>query len=294
MDATSLGQLFTVLVLSVVYRGCAIPIAWTVLPGAAKGAWKEQWLALFTALEGVVPGDWFVLVLADRGLYAPWLFKKIAAMLWHPFLRINLGGKFRPQGQADFRPLSTLAYQRGVEWCGRVDCFKAKTISGTLLVRWGEKYEHPWVIITDIAPEDADICWYSLRAWIECGFKDTKRGGWHWEQTRITDPQRATRFWLAIAVATLWVVSVGGEEDANIPVSTLPDFQPLDSGRRTTRRSRPRLLSCFRRGILTIIASLTAHRPLPMGRFYPEPWPASVFVLDLTPTLCLDLASVPT
>jgi hypothetical protein len=32
IDATTLGQRFVVLVVSVVYRGCAIPIAWTVVP----------------------------------------------------------------------------------------------------------------------------------------------------------------------------------------------------------------------------------------------------------------------
>ena len=32
VDATTLGQRFVVLVVSVVYRGCAIPVAWTVLP----------------------------------------------------------------------------------------------------------------------------------------------------------------------------------------------------------------------------------------------------------------------
>ena len=31
VDATTLGQRFVVLVVSVVYRGCAIPVAWTVL-----------------------------------------------------------------------------------------------------------------------------------------------------------------------------------------------------------------------------------------------------------------------
>ena len=32
MHATSLGQALVVLAISVVYRGCAIPIAWRVLP----------------------------------------------------------------------------------------------------------------------------------------------------------------------------------------------------------------------------------------------------------------------
>ena len=38
MDATTLGQRFTVLVISVVYRGCAIPVAWTVVGATTKGA----------------------------------------------------------------------------------------------------------------------------------------------------------------------------------------------------------------------------------------------------------------
>ena len=44
------------------------------------------------------PHDWTVIVLADRGLYAPWLFRRITRLGWHPFLRINTGGSFRPAG----------------------------------------------------------------------------------------------------------------------------------------------------------------------------------------------------
>ena len=44
-----------------------------------------------------------VLVLADRGLYARWLYKCILAQGWHPFLRINQGGQFRPLGNDRFR-----------------------------------------------------------------------------------------------------------------------------------------------------------------------------------------------
>jgi len=46
----------------------------------------------------------------------------------------------------------------------------------------------------------------------------------------MTDPARATRLWLAIAVATLWVISVGGEADATEPVSgldALPELHTL-------------------------------------------------------------------
>ena len=55
MDATSLGQVLVVLVLSVVYRGCAIPVAWQVLPAIEKGSWKRSWLDLFSHFQGVLP-----------------------------------------------------------------------------------------------------------------------------------------------------------------------------------------------------------------------------------------------
>ncbi|WP_369128100.1 hypothetical protein [Herpetosiphon llansteffanensis] len=43
-----------------------------------------------------------------------------------------------------------------------------------------------------------------MRGWIEQGFKDLKRGGWHWEQTNMTGPDRIACWWVVLAVATLW------------------------------------------------------------------------------------------
>src|SRR5256885_5387150 len=48
IDATTLGQRFVVLAISVVYRGCAIPVAWVILPAGAKHAWRREWLRLVT------------------------------------------------------------------------------------------------------------------------------------------------------------------------------------------------------------------------------------------------------
>jgi hypothetical protein len=73
MDATTLSDRFTVLARSRLYRGCAIPVAWKIVRSHEKGSWQPYWKELFTVLQGSVPKDWTVIVLADRGLYAPWL-----------------------------------------------------------------------------------------------------------------------------------------------------------------------------------------------------------------------------
>jgi len=49
-------------------------------------------------VHGLVPKGWKVIVLADRGLYAKWLFEAIVELKWHPFLRVNSQGTFRREG----------------------------------------------------------------------------------------------------------------------------------------------------------------------------------------------------
>jgi hypothetical protein len=58
LDATMLGTRFTVLALSVVYRGCAIPVAWTVLLATAKHAWQREWLRRLRQVSQAAPRWW--------------------------------------------------------------------------------------------------------------------------------------------------------------------------------------------------------------------------------------------
>src|SRR5437016_11856049 len=248
LDATTLGARFTVLAISVVYRGCAIPVAWTVLAATATHAWRREWLRMLRQIRRAVPGSWTVIVLADRGLYARWLFRRITRLGWHPFLRINTGGTFRPQGHVRGVSLKTLVPQPGTTWQGTGIAFKGRyrQLHCTLLACWEAGYTDPWLILTDLPPDARTACWYGLRAWIEQGFKITKRGGWQWHQTHMTKPERAARLWLAVAVATLWLLSVGGEAEETIPCSTMPYLTALvPAPRRTRRGTRNRLLSLF-------------------------------------------------
>jgi len=274
IDATALGARFVVLAVSVVYRGCAIPVAWVVLPAHTKHAWRREWLRLLRRLRPAVPRHWTVIVLADRGLYAPWLFRRIVRLGWHPFLRINTGGSFRPTGATCWRPLATFAPCPGTSWRGTGIAFARNQVPCTVLARWEEGYKDPWLILTDLAPEASDAGWYGLRAWIEQGFKITKRAGWQWHRTRMSAPDRAARLWLAVAVATLWLLSVGGEADETIPASTLLDVTGWCPERpRTRRATRLRLVSVFRQGWVRLLVALLRQDPLPEGRLVPEPWP---------------------
>ena len=191
-------------------------------------------------------------------------------------LRINTGGAFRPATSGHYRPLRECVPQPGTQWVGTGTAFQGprRRRNCTLLARWDEGYRDPWLLLTDLAPSAGDACWYGLRAWIEQGFKITKRGGWQWQRTRMRDPQRAARLWLAVAVATLWLLSVGGLAEETLPVSTLLPLADADCPpARPRQATRLRLVSIFRQGWITILVALLNQRRLPVGRFRPEPWP---------------------
>jgi hypothetical protein len=282
LDATTLGERWTVLAVCVVIRGCSIPVAWKVIGAHAKGSWRPYWEGLLEHLQGRIPPDWQVVVLADRGLYAGWLFEAIVKKGWHPFLRINLGVKARAIGENDFDWISRWVPTPGTRWQGVVECFAGKKsrLVCTLLMHWQEGYEDAWAILTDLAPEAANVAWYRLRTWVECGFKDLKRGGFGWHHEKMQDAGRVERLWLAMAVAMVWMVSLGVEAESQSP-SACPEQLPeqhIARKRMNGSSSQPpvRRLSCVQRGRLVLLAALLRAEDLPIGRLLPEKWPETI------------------
>ena len=172
LDATTLGTRFTVLAISVVYRAVPFRSLGRFCPPTAR-AWRHHWLRMLRQLRPAVSRNWTVIVLADRGLYAPWLFRRIVRLGWHPFLRINSGGTFRPDPQATYRRVTSFVPQPGTRWRGTGTAFKSRQrrLRCTLLACWEEGYTDPWLILTDLPPTASEAGWYGLRAWIEQGFK---------------------------------------------------------------------------------------------------------------------------
>jgi hypothetical protein len=163
LDATTIGNKFVVLSVNILLAGSGIPVAWTVVKADEVGSWKQHWQKLINALMGVIPSHVLVIVTADRGLYADWLYQLIVDVGWHPFLRINHQGTYRIPPHQTWKPLVDLVSAPGQSWSGRMVCFKTNPLECTLLARWDIGYQDPWLIVTDIEPTDASAVWYGLR-----------------------------------------------------------------------------------------------------------------------------------
>jgi hypothetical protein len=199
---------------------------------------------------------------------------------WHPFLRINLGAKVCAHGSDRWEWIRNFLPAYGEQWAARVSCFADKQTrveDCTLLLCREPGYEEPWVIVTDLPPEQTQGAWYRLRAWIEGGLKDDKRGQWGGPHTKMLDPARAERVWLALAVSTLWVVAVGSQAEVSCPTKHVEQLPPPHVARQTvgsgTKGPRGRDVSCLRRGRLCVRASVWRGEAWPQAAPWPEPWP---------------------
>ena len=136
-----------------------------------------------------------------------------------------------------------------------------------------EGHAEAWFVLTDLSPEGCDAHWYGVRGPSEQAFKCTKSGGWQWQQRHMTDPARLARLWLAMAVATLWMITLGSDLELGRSEDwpELPELRALLGLERTRR---PRRLRLFRLGWLWLLVQLMQQQPVPLPRrLVPEPWP---------------------
>lgn len=272
VDTTMHGDRVAALAVSVVYRGCAIPVAWYILPANKKSPWVRPLTGLLSTLAPAVGEDLEVVVMADRGLWSPRLWRTIRQLGWHPLMRLKRNTVFQPLGGCRNRALY-LAPGPGHAWMGPGTAFKARGVqrSGTLIVMWDAGQKEPWVVLTDLPVHRDAVAWYGLRFWIELGFRALKGAGLHWDRTRRSAPHRVARHWLALSVATLWVLAHG----TRLEQAEAMGCAPSRLRRSAPATQKPRLISVFTRGLEGMKQRLLRGGPWRRLWLTPEPWPTA-------------------
>ena len=295
IDPTLKGDQTTAIVISVLYRSCAIPVAWRIHRATQKGSWMDPTVELLKELAPAVPREMTVIVLCDRGISSPKLWRQIRSQSLppattggrHPCMRYRRnitfcadGGKRLPAQRFVSRPDTAL--DRGTAFST-----PAAQRRCTLLVVWYAEQEEPWIILTNLAPDKVGPSWYALRFWIELGFKAIKSLGWKWDKTRRTDPARVSRHWLVLSVATLLALAYGTRvEDAHdrriAPGSLRAPPKALAPNHRDPRSRPARTVSVIRYGIDWLRRLLLKGRLWSRVWLLPEPWPKPKSNLEVT------------
>lgn len=217
VDESSQRERLHLLRVSLAYRGGAVPLAWALWPQQQTLAPGRYWPAMDDVLDqarSVVPADRPVVVLADRAYAIPPFLDRLRARLVvrdsrqtgqrRPLWRPPAPG---PAAAARGEPGSGAA-RTAVEGAGAL--FKRagwRTVS--VVACWTPGDAERLVVLTDQPPRWTVLADYGRRFWCESGFRNDKSRGWQWAQCQVRGVAHHTRLLLAMAWATLLVLSCG-------------------------------------------------------------------------------------
>jgi hypothetical protein len=215
MDETPHGNRWRVLKMSVCYPKRALPLVWRTDELSGRSVLKRTEEVLQQTAEIVqqyAPAAQVVL-LADRGFCWPSIIDFCTKQGWHYVLRAQHQTRFRwqdDQGVEQRCSLGDLAPQPGSYWKGSGRAFAKAGWRGVSAVAcWRSGSKEAWLLVSNLPPSLHLVRWYARRMWHEQSFRDEKSHGFNWQDSRVKEASRVHRLLLILALAQLWLMSLG-------------------------------------------------------------------------------------
>jgi hypothetical protein len=252
MDGSSVGRGCTALMLHVIYKGRALPLAWRVRQ-APKGHFPEDLhIALVELRREVIPEEAHVVFLGDGEFDGTKLQDTLNKAGWSYVCRTAMSTVATWEGET-FR-LDTLGA------ClkpGRLIELKEVQVTreayGPVMVLscWAKGYQEPLYLLSNMAHAEDACRWYEKRFRIETFFSDQKSRGFHIHKSHMSDVQRLSRLLIAACLAYIWIVYLGSVCEAGC-------WRPI-----IHRRKRCDL-SLFQLGLRFLDYLLNEEMPIPV------------------------------
>jgi hypothetical protein len=259
VDLTTLKDRLIRLQVSLAYHGRGVPLSWAVYPASGVPA-GTTWLTLFTAAlsaaQAVLPRGRRVVVVLDRGFTSPAVWDAVRAHGWHPLLRALRTVHLRTAEGHEQELGTLLGDDPGLVALAGAVFKKAGWREATVTAMRQDGMTESWLLLSDLPAGLARATEYAIRMHIEQSFRDEKGHGWQWEQSRITDPARASRLLLVLHLASLWCLSAGA-----VAMQT-------GRARQWVRLSRP-AWSLFRLGRAWLRHALMQPEAIPLAPRFP-------------------------
>lgn len=209
MDGSAVARDCVTLMVSVVYAGRALPIAWLVISGQKGHFPTETHVALVQEVQTRIPAAAKVILLGDGEFDSPELQAEAKGYGWDYVCRTAKNIQISPDGET-WLSLEELGVTRGERVWRKGVLFTKAAYGPVMVIAWWErKYADPLYLVSNLASLQAACDWYRKRAHIETFFSDQKSRGFQLDRSHLSDPARVARLMLAACLAYLWVIYLG-------------------------------------------------------------------------------------
>src|SRR5262249_47635487 len=210
MDGSVVGRGCVALMMHVVYKGRALPLAWQVRQGKKGHFPADLHIALVKQVHQLLPVGASVVLLGDGEFDGITLQHTLQDAHWSYVVRTGSNVTVQWGGER-FRCETVAACIKPGTLVALTDVRVTQAAYGPvmLLCCWAKGYQEPLHLLTNIASADEACRLYAKRFRIETFFSDQKSRGFHLHKSHLADPTRLARLLIAACLAYIWIVYLG-------------------------------------------------------------------------------------
>jgi len=209
MDGSVVARGCVTLMVSVLYGGRALPLAWLVIAGAKGHFPAETHVALLREVKTYLPVEASVILLGDGEFDSPELQAEAAGYGWTYVCRTAKNILISGDGDT-WSSLEDLGVTRGQRVFRKGVQFTKQAYGPVMVIAWWERaYTEPIYLVSNLTHVQEACDWYRKRAHIETFFSDQKSRGFQVDRSHVSDPARVTRLMMAACLAYLWIIYLG-------------------------------------------------------------------------------------
>ena len=211
LDTSMLWKTYCLVRISLVYRGRAIPLVWTVLEHPSSSVAYHVYKEMLEQVAERLPFQCTVVLTADRGFADTHLMAHLTRLGWH--WRIRIKGSFwiyRPGKRACTVNRIPVAAGQALFWH---QVYLPKQPYGPLHLALGRPIgsQEYWLVMSDELTDEKTFEEYGLRFDIEENFLDDQSNGFQLESSLIRSANALERLCGVLAITTLYLVAQGTE-----------------------------------------------------------------------------------
>jgi len=208
MDGSEVGRKCLALVVSVVYKGRSLPIAWVVVKGSKGHFPEDTHVILLEQVYSLIPEGAQVIFLGDGEFDGTTLLATAQGYGWEYVCRTAKNTILNEKGE-EFT-FAEVGVMPG-------DCLSLPNVRFTrqgygpvhAIAWWRKECQEPLYLVTNMELADEACYWYRKRFRIETFFSDEKSRGFNLHKSHLSDPERLSRLMFAACLAYIWMVYLG-------------------------------------------------------------------------------------